>query len=556
MKQTRREFVGTATALGVLAAAGTPPGFAAPAGPVRIPLAEFAKDPDRVASLRKGVAAMKARPPSDHRSWFFQAAIHAYNDALYADALARDPNVAKVDRARYWNQCTHFGQSSANFPIWHRAYLYYFERILRDAAGDPNLALPYWDYSKPEARSFPQIFAPEYLDPQQTPNPLYHSNRELAFVAGTLTLSGDIGAAVFTVDSDNFFSDIGVAGFGGDILDTEHTELGLLEQRPHNDIHLAVGGVVGGNNGAMADVKTAAFDPVFWVHHANIDRMWAAWSCAPGKSWGPLPPDEWFDEQAWVFLDVDGSEQRRSRRFYMERANLPVRYDTDALLGLPLALPAPVVMVQSAPPPPPGTAAGGGENRAAPPMAMMAAPRKAAAPRERQLFADSVPLVASPNGSAKREFGGSESVVATAGVAAPGAHHARLPSSTAPPVLAAPAPLAAASERVLLELSDIKFDRVPSSGFAIYLATQSEAAQNLKGALVGLLDLFGATHMQMPGMTAAQRFDVTRVVTASGGPYTLRIAPYDLLVSRQGASAPSRADVVKIGSVRFVVLST
>jgi hypothetical protein len=554
MEQTRREFAGTVAALGALVATGASPAIGAAAAPVRISLAAFAKDPVRVASLRRGVATMKARPPSDHRSWFFQAAIHAYNDALYADALAKDPGVAKVDRERYWNKCTHFGQSSANFLIWHRAYLYYFERILRDASGDPGFALPYWDYSQADARVFPQIFASRFLDEERTPNPLYHANRELAFVVGALSLSPDIGAATPAIGSDSFFSDIGTTGFGGDILDSEHTELGLLEQRPHNDIHLAVGGVVGGNNGAMADVKTAAFDPVFFVHHANIDRMWATWSCAPGKQWGPLPPDEWLDEEAWIFLDVDGTEQRQSRRFYMERANLAVGYDTDsaaAALALPQIPPQP-----PAAPAPAGAEAGGAENEAAPPTATMETPEmpRAAPPRERELFANHVALVVSPRAAAGAEFGG---------MAAPtgGARHAkgnprRTPHpptvGAAAPVLTAPLVLAA-NERVVLELVDIRFDRVPSSGFAIYLATVAEAAGHSQGTLVGLLDLFGATHMQMPGMKASQRFDVTRIVSASTGPYTLHVAPYSLFA--KSAAAPARPDSVRIGSVRFVVVS-
>jgi len=41
----------------------------------------------------------------------------------------------------------------------------------------------------------------------------------------------------------------------------------------------------------------------------------------------------------------------------------------------------------------------------------------------------------------------------------------------------------------------------------------------------------------------------------SEGPFTLRIEPYDLLVSKAGASAPQRADQVHIGSVKFVVIS-
>src|SRR5271156_6093015 len=98
MKFTRRKIVGGAGALGTLAAFGGRPAFAQAAGPVRVALTEFVRDTARGASLRKGVATMKARSASDPKSWFFQAAVHAYDDALYADALSRDASVAKVDR--------------------------------------------------------------------------------------------------------------------------------------------------------------------------------------------------------------------------------------------------------------------------------------------------------------------------------------------------------------------------------------------------------------------------------------------------------------------------
>ena len=58
----------------------------------------------------------------------------------------------------------------------------------------------------------------------------------------------------------------------------------------------------------------------------------------------------------------------------------------------------------------------------------------------------------------------------------------------------------------------------------------------------------------MNGMSAVQRFDVTRIVKSSPGPFALRVEPYDLLVSNTGASH-RRNDDVRIGSVKFVVVS-
>jgi tyrosinase len=48
---------------------------------------------------------------------------------------------------------------------------------------------------------------------------------------------------------------------------------GALEQTPHNDVH----GLVGGPSGFMGAFDTAPLDPVFWLHHANIDRLWESW---------------------------------------------------------------------------------------------------------------------------------------------------------------------------------------------------------------------------------------------------------------------------------------
>ncbi|MEJ1970649.1 MAG: tyrosinase family protein [Rhizomicrobium sp.] len=541
--QTRRRFIGTATALAALSLA---PARAAVAGPVRMSLPAFASDATRVAALRNGIAAMKALPASDHRSYFFQAATHAYSDALLKPELKRDPGLKTVDRGKYWNQCPHFGQCSADFVIWHRAYLHFFERTLRAATGDESFALPYWDYTVAEQRTFPEIYAPEFLDDKsKLRNPLFHPNREKAFTRGLLEISALVGQAEKTVGAATFFHEVGAPGFGGDDLDEDRTQVGLLEQRPHNDIHLAVGGVINSANGAMAEITTAAFDPVFWVHHANIDRMWAAWAAQPGKSWGKAPAPEWFDEAPWTFIDADGSEMKVSRR---DAIGLLAAYDVD--YGPQLAVPEP------SPPPPPAAASGGG-SAATPPRvgasplggAAPAGRRHARAPRrpaERELAADRTPMTVTPHNAGHRLFG--EAVPAAA---RNGASYAT--RSAAQPTLDAPE-LSDPDAKVLLELSGISFGLVPSSGFAVYLDCAGRPASDP----VGLIDIFGATHHRamagMGPMKAAQRFDVTAIVRQGSSPFTVRVEPYDLLVTRDGKPTRGRADAVQIAAVRFVVI--
>jgi hypothetical protein len=551
MQQTRRAFIVTAASLAALSLA---PARAA-SGPVRESLATFSTDQRKVDSLRKGVAAMKALAGSDHRSWFFQAATHAYGDALLDAELMRDATLKTFDKTKYWNKCPHFGQCSADFVIWHRAYLHFFERTLRAAANDPELALPYWNYGAPDQRTFPAIYALEFLDAaREAPNPLFHPNREKSFTGGLVEISALIGQAQKTVDATTFFHLPGAPGFGGDDLDEDHTLIGLLEQRPHNDIHLAVGGVINSANGAMAEITTAAFDPVFWAHHANVDRMWAEWAAKPGKIWGPVPALDWFDDPVWLFVDADGSEVHVSRR---DAINLLAAYDVDYSNQL---------VVPPAPPPPPppqpvASAPGSGPAAAPMPKAVGAAPpgaetvvataglRAARRPREREVLSDHRPIVVSPANSAHRLFGGPPPARAR-GNTRPTTETAAAQALNAPE-------LADSNTRVLLELSGIVFTLVPSSGFAVYL---DSAGQPASKDPVGLIDIFGATHhgamVAMPGMSkATQRFDVTAIVRQSPGPFTLRVEPYDLLVTKSGTPLRARADQVQIGAVRFIVVS-
>jgi hypothetical protein len=87
---------------------------------------------------------MMGRPLSDPTSWRYQANIYGTGDK-------------PLDRqaARLWNQSQH---GSFFFLSWNRMHLYFFERILRAASGDPNLTLPYWDYSNPAQRALPIAF--------------------------------------------------------------------------------------------------------------------------------------------------------------------------------------------------------------------------------------------------------------------------------------------------------------------------------------------------------------------------------------------------------------
>ena len=65
----------------------------------------------------------------------------------------------------------------------------------------------------------------------------------------------------------------------------------------HNTIHTTAGGPSGTYSGGhMTFLSTAAFDPIFWLHHCNVDRFFALWQTINPNSYGGsqvAPHDTW-----------------------------------------------------------------------------------------------------------------------------------------------------------------------------------------------------------------------------------------------------------------------
>ena len=254
---------------------------------VRENINTVAQDSNKLAALRRGIEEMKTRPATDPTSWIYQANIHG------------DPG-SDGPRQRAWNTCQH---GSWHFLAWHRMYLYYFERILRDASGDPNLNLPYWNYSDtsdPNARRIPL----PYRQPANSQtNPLYVANRD-PMMNGEGTLPEDSVDLERAFRLTIFSSPAGDGNsFGGQRTGSGHSRSphSLFEGTPHDVIHCDVGG-------GMCTFDQAARDPVFWLHHANIDRLWEAWLAEGGGRSNPIAGsgDPWLN-QSFEFYDENGA---------------------------------------------------------------------------------------------------------------------------------------------------------------------------------------------------------------------------------------------------------
>jgi len=153
---------------------------------------------------------------------------------------------------KVWGTCQHSsGNTQADFWGWHRIYLYYFEKVLRWAAGDDTLNLPYWDYTDVKHLALPA----EFLD---TKSPLFEPRRAPAVNAG-----GKLPQHDTDVDKGLVLSSY---------LDAELN----VEEGVHGNVHCDVGGgVLSCPEALMGKVPVAGNDPIFYIHHANIDRLWA-----------------------------------------------------------------------------------------------------------------------------------------------------------------------------------------------------------------------------------------------------------------------------------------
>ena len=229
-------------------------------------------------------------------------------------------------------------------------FLYRFEQIVRAAVaatgGPADWALPYWNYGLGGRNAtLPLAFRQPTLAGGE-PNPLYVEQRAAGINSGA-SLPAAATSPAHALARHRF---TGSAEFGGNVTTPGQfwQATGRLEQTPHNDIHNFVGG-----EGIMGNVLTAAQDPIFWLHHANIDRLWSVWSAAPERE---DPSEPQWREQAFEFFDDGGHQVSMKCADVLDTlADLGYTYDTTpppAAVPVPAPTPATPAPTAAAPPPP------------------------------------------------------------------------------------------------------------------------------------------------------------------------------------------------------------
>jgi len=260
------------------------------------------------------VGKMMALPEGDPRGWVFQWHIHAVRDdrskaselaRLYSSASDPDRRLAEV----VWDTCeAHFDPLRINFFLpWHRMHLMSFERLVRNITAAAQFTMPYWNYTDPDHRALPSQFR---LPDDPLWKPLFRSDRNPGVNDGrAIDQAGEaplgLNAMMSPVYADTFDGD---AGFCAN-----------LDNAPHSAVHVDVGTRERG----MGAVSWAANDPIFWLHHCNIDRIWASWNRAGGRN----PADAAYLGQVFTFVDEAGRPLRQRVGDVVDTAALGHGYD-------------------------------------------------------------------------------------------------------------------------------------------------------------------------------------------------------------------------------------
>jgi len=279
------------------------------------------------------------------------------------------------------------------FLPWHRGYIGWFEQICRDLSGDPEFALPYWDWTA-EPR-VPKVMFEDVLDPNNnafiasaaefkkqfqdavaksnywsmtkdddgnpTPSPQY-----IQMLTRSIRFPEDLWFDIIDSPAGALFFDRGHArgltatqpdlmipnkppekqgvlkavslstildamgprdflSFGSPkaLNHSSSSGFAILENQPHNLVHNCVGGAYNGVGGFMQAFMSPT-DPIFFLHHANMDRLWDVWTRKQAAKGLPILPDgypkavgdavpdtsdyaRWAKEQFVFFVDQKGN---------------------------------------------------------------------------------------------------------------------------------------------------------------------------------------------------------------------------------------------------------
>nr|CAB3468428.1 unnamed protein product [Digitaria exilis] len=271
---------------------------------------------DDMAKLERAVAIMKALPASDPRSFY----------------PAGQRPLRLLHRRSPASRVIHY--SWLFFPF-HRAYLYFFERVAARLLGDPSFAMPFWgwDFFSDESSSlYDALRNPRHAPPRVVDLDFWCVEKNITYVEKNVTDAEQVElnlrimykAMVTNAPLPSLFH--GQPYRAGD---REMPGAGTVELALHNVVHEWTGDLERPNYENMGAYYSSARDPIFYPHHANSDRLWEVWRGDAGDERRPRHADftdpDWLDS-SFLFYDEEAMLVRVTVRDVLDVEKLRYTY--------------------------------------------------------------------------------------------------------------------------------------------------------------------------------------------------------------------------------------
>ncbi|KAE9400782.1 tyrosinase [Gymnopus androsaceus JB14] len=297
--------------------------------PNRLEINVFVKQEDQFSLYIQALQLISGKSQSEIDSFFQIGGIHGLPYVPW-DGAGSKP----VDPDAWEGYCTH---GSVLFPTFHRPYVLLVEQAIQAAAVNIaatytvdkaryqqaalNLRQPYWDWAlkpvpPPEVISLDEVtivnpsgqkvsvanplrrytfhpIDPSFPDPYASwPTTLRYPTSDDASASEDISqLTRTLENAQLRTKTYNLLTRVHTwPAFSNHTVGDGGSASNSLEGI-HDSVHVDVGG-----NGHMSDPSVAAFDPIFFMHHAQVDRLLSLWSALNPGVWitnGPSGDGTW-----------------------------------------------------------------------------------------------------------------------------------------------------------------------------------------------------------------------------------------------------------------------
>ncbi|EOR93425.1 Tyrosinase [Arcticibacter svalbardensis MN12-7] len=175
----------------------------------------------------------------------------------------------------------------SSFLVWHRAYLLDFERKLQEI--DPSVTIPYWKFDDPA----PKVFNVDFMGTADASGAVTFSNTNPLVNWQPMIFGQGVGrirrVAKFNTSTkaasnvkNNEAETLALGTAFATFVGTKRTGFCTMETDPHGSAHVSF-------TGQISDIGKAPADPLFFMLHSNVDRLWAKWQwIMTGQRFDPI----------------------------------------------------------------------------------------------------------------------------------------------------------------------------------------------------------------------------------------------------------------------------